>query len=75
MKKIAKFLILCLVFVSQVKAQAVLPASWNFSNPSIANPPAGFTLNILLGTDTRTTYSPGVGDNIAARLDFTGEFI
>jgi endonuclease I len=75
MKKIIQFFVLSLVFATQINAQAILPASWNFSNPSIANPPAGFTLNILLGTDTRTTYSPGVGDNIAARLDFTGEFI
>jgi hypothetical protein len=51
MKKIIQFFVLSLVFATQINAQAILPASWNFSNPSIANPPAGFTLNILLGTD------------------------
>ncbi len=56
-----------------ISAQAVLPTVWNFSNPSIGNPPAGWTLGV--GTNGNLTYAFGIGDAIAARLDATGEFI
>lgn len=54
-------------------AQAVLPAVWNFSNPNISNPPAGWTLG--LGTNGNLTYAFGIGDNLSARLDATGEYM
>ena len=73
MKKIIQFFVLSLVFATQINAQAILPASWNFKNPTISNPPTGWTLG--LGTNGNLTYSSGVGDSISARLDATGEFI
>lgn len=55
------------------QAQALLPTSWNFSAPSIASPPAGWTLG--LGTNGNLTYAFGIGDAISCRLDATGEFV
>ncbi len=60
-------------FMHTTLAQAVLPTVWNFSNPSIGNPPSGWTLG--LGTNGNLTYAFGIGDAISARLDATGEFI
>lgn len=71
MKKIFT-LFSCIGFFIQCSyGQATLPTSWDFSNPSIATPPQGWTLNI--GTVGNTTYSFGAGDNISCRLDNTGE--
>lgn len=55
------------------QAQALLPTSWNFSSPSIASPPAGWTLG--LGTNAGLTYAFGIGDAISCRLDATSEFV
>ncbi|MFA9212699.1 MAG: endonuclease [Candidatus Methylacidiphilales bacterium] len=55
------------------QAQALLPTSWNFSNPSISAPPTGWTLG--LGTNGNLTYAFGIGDALACRLDATGEFV
>jgi hypothetical protein len=59
------------------QAQALLPTNWNFSTPSIAAPPAGWTLG--LGTNGSLTYAGSAnsvgGDNTAARLDATNEYI
>lgn len=73
MKKIVLGLGVILGFMQTCLAQAVLPAVWNFSNPSIGNPPSGWTLG--LGTNGNLTYSFGIGDAISARLDATAEFI
>lgn len=57
--------------------QALLPAVWNFSTPGISTPPTGWTAG--LGTNGNLTYSGAAnsvgGDNIACRLDATGEFL
>lgn len=59
------------------QAQALLPTFWNFSTPSISAPPTGWTLG--LGTNASLTYSGAAnsvgGDNLAARLDATNEYI
>lgn len=52
-------------------AQTNLPTSWNFSNPGIASPPAGWTMN--LGSNGNLTYAFGIGDALSCRLDATGE--
>jgi endonuclease I len=74
MRKI--LLSLCLMPVLAF-AQAVLPTVWNFSTPGIATPPTGWTTG--LGTNGNLTYSGSAnsvgGDNIACRLDATGEFL
>lgn len=54
-----------------VLAQTNLPTSWNFSNPGIATPPVGWTMN--LGSNGNLTYAFGIGDNLSCRLDATGE--
>ena len=70
-KHILNFSFFALAIASQ--AQALLPTSWNFSTPSIAAPPAGWTLG--LGTNGNLTYAFGIGDALACRLDATGEFV
>lgn len=70
MKKLS-FLILFLVGQFVLLAQTNLPTSWNFSNPGIANPPAGWTMN--LGSNGNLTYAFGIGDALSCRLDATGE--
>lgn len=75
-KKIILNLGLCAVAIAS-QAQALLPTFWNFSTPSISAPPTGWTLG--LGTNGSLTYAGGAnsvgGDNTAARLDATNEFI
>ncbi len=70
MKKLS-FLILFLIGQFVLLAQTNLPTSWNFSNPGIANPPAGWTMN--LGSNGNLTYAFGIGDALSCRLDATGE--
>lgn len=70
-KFILNFSFLAIAIASQ--AQALLPTSWNFSTPSIASPPTGWTLG--LGTNGNLTYAFGIGDALACRLDATGEFV
>jgi hypothetical protein len=53
-------------------AQAVLPTSWNFSDPGIANPPTGWSYDLGTGN---TAYQSGVGDQVSLRLDQTGEYL
>ncbi len=74
-----KLLNLALFFLSSVSlfAQTTLPTIWNFSNPTIENPPTGWITG--LGTNGNLTYSGSQnsigGDNISCRLDATGEFL
>jgi hypothetical protein len=70
-KFILNFSFFAIAIASQ--AQALLPTSWNFSSPSIASPPTGWTLG--LGTNGNLTYAFGIGDALACRLDATGEFV
>ncbi len=56
------------------QAQALLPTSWNFSTPSIASPPAGWTLGLAINNNG-FTYAFGTGDAISCKLDATGEFV
>lgn len=76
LKKIILNIGFCVAAVAS-QAQALLPTFWNFSTPSIASPPTGWTLG--LGTNGSLTYSGSAnsvgGDNLAARLDATNEFI
>jgi hypothetical protein len=76
LKKLILNIGFCVAAVAS-QAQALLPTSWNFSNPSISSPPTGWTLG--LGTNGNLTYSGSAnsvgGDNLAARLDATNEFI
>jgi hypothetical protein len=75
-KKILLNLGFCAVAIAS-QAQALLPTSWNFSTPSISAPPTGWTLG--LGTNGSLTYAGGAnsvgGDNTAARLDATNEYL
>lgn len=71
-KKFILNICLCTIFISS-HGQALLPTSWNFSNPSIASPPSGWTLG--LGTTGSLTYAFGIGDAISCRLDNTNEFV
>ena len=70
-------LALLLLRLTEVNAQAVLPTIWNFSNPAIESPPAGWAT--ALNTNGNLTYSGSSnsvgGDNISCRLDGTGEFV
>jgi hypothetical protein len=72
MKKIIYTLLL---FPIVAFAQTTLPTLWNFSTPSIENPPLGWTTG--LGTNGNLTYSGSQnsvgGDGIACRMDATGE--
>jgi hypothetical protein len=68
-----------LLFTWGALAQTPLPTSWNFSTPVITSPPNGWTVNNALNgtgglTYTGAGFSVG-GDNIACRLDATGEFV
>jgi endonuclease I len=58
-------------------AQTTLPTFWNFSVPGISTPPTGWMAG--LGTNGNLTYSGAAnsvgGDNIACRLDATGEYL
>ncbi len=72
LKKIILNIGFCVAVVAS-QAQALLPTSWNFSTPSIASPPVGWTLG--LGTNGNLTYAFGIGDAISCRLDATGEFV
>ena len=76
---IKKFILnisICAIAIAS-QAQALLPTFWNFSTPSIATPPTGWTLG--LGTSGSFTYAGAAnsvgGDNTAARLDATNEYI
>ncbi len=71
-KKILLNLGFCAVAIAS-HAQALLPTSWNFSNPPISSPPTGWTLG--LGTNGNLTYAFGIGDALSCRLDATGEFV
>jgi endonuclease I len=71
-KKLLLKISFCMAAVA-LQAQALLPTSWNFSNPSIGSPPAGWTLG--LGTNGNLTYAFGIGDALACRFDATGEFL
>lgn len=72
-----KFILGLLLFPVLVNAQTTLPTLWNFSTPGIANPPVGWITG--LGTNGNLTYSGAAnsvgGDNIACRLDATGEYL
>jgi hypothetical protein len=74
MKKIVLLIYLIPLIAS---SQALLPSYWNFSTPGISTPPQGWTTG--LGTNGNLTYSGAAnsvgGDNIACRLDATGEFL
>lgn len=70
LKKIILNIAFCITSAAS-QAQALLPASWNFSNPSIASPPVGWALN--LGTTGSLTYAFGIGDAISCRFDNSGE--
>ena len=67
----------CLFLPFFLNAQTTLPTVWNFSNPTIENPPTGWITG--LGTNGTLIYSGSQnsvgGDNIACRLDATGEFL
>jgi len=67
----------CLFLPFFLNAQTTLPTVWNFSNPTIENPPTGWITG--LGTNGNLTYSGSQnsigGDNISCRLDATGEFL
>jgi len=76
LKKIILNFSFCAIAVA-LQAQALLPTFWNFSTPSISAPPIGWTLG--LGTNGSLTYAGSAnsvgGDNTAARLDATNEYI
>lgn len=71
MKKNLLILLAFIALNTGAFAQATLPLAWDFVNPSITTPPAGWTMN--LGTNGNLTYSFGAGDAISCRLDATGE--
>ena len=68
-----------LIFATGAMAQTALPTSWNFSTPSVSNPPNGWTYGIGLNGTGGLTYSTAVnsvgGDNTSARLDASSEFV
>lgn len=70
MKKI--LLSLCIMPVMAF-AQAVLPTTWDFTTPGVANPPTGWAYNV--GNNGNLTYAFGKNDALSARLDATGENI
>ena len=76
LKKIILNFSFCAIAIAS-QAQALLPTFWNFSTPSISAPPIGWTLG--LGTNGSLTYAGSAnsvgGDNTAARLDATNEYI
>lgn len=76
LKKLILNIGFCVAAVA-LQAQALLPTFWNFSTPSISTPPTGWTLG--LGTSGSFTYAGSAnsvgGDNTAARLDATNEYI
>lgn len=69
MKKL--FLSLCMM-PALAFAQALLPTSWNFSDPGVANPPTGWSYSLGTGN---LTYQSGVGDQVSLRLDNTDEYL
>ncbi|MCF8429259.1 MAG: endonuclease [Bacteroidia bacterium] len=75
-KKIILNISFCVIAIA-TQAQALLPTFWNFSTPSISAPPVGWTLG--LGSNGSLTYAGSAnsvgGDNTAARLDATNEYI
>lgn len=77
-QQILRTLLLLLVGVPAV-AQTALPTAWNFSTPPVTSPPNGWTYGIGLNGTGGLTYAGAQnsvgGDNTAARMDATGEFI
>jgi endonuclease I len=67
-----KFVFLFILSPMLAFSQAVLPTSWNFSNPTIANPPTGWSYSLGTGN---LTYASGVGDAISIRLDQQDEYL